>query len=104
MEVGRVEFCKSVGFNYRDMERQDGILLAVAEARCRYLQPARFDDEVIVATRVEKAGPRMVEFGYEMRRAEDGTVLARGETKHVFCGVDMRPTRLPRKYHAQFGL
>ena len=25
MEVGRVELCKACGFNYRDMEREDGI-------------------------------------------------------------------------------
>ena len=47
MEVGRVELCRACGFHYRDMERDDGVLLAVAEANCRYLSPARFDDEVI---------------------------------------------------------
>ena len=44
MEVGRVELCKALGFNYGEMERDDGVLLAVAEACCRYLSPARFDD------------------------------------------------------------
>ena len=43
-----MELCKSCGFNYRDMEIEDGIFLAVAEARCQYRYPARFDDEVIV--------------------------------------------------------
>lgn len=41
MEVGRVELCKACGFNYRDMEREDGIFLAVAEADCRYRSPDR---------------------------------------------------------------
>lgn len=104
MEVGRVEYCKSVGFSYRDMEEQDGVILAVAEAQCRYLHPARFDDEVIVKTWVEKASSRMVHFGYEMRRACDGRVLATGGTKHLFCGRDLKPARMPRKYFAQFGL
>ena len=40
MEVGRVEYCKSIGFRYRDMEEEDGVLLAVVEAHCRYLYPA----------------------------------------------------------------
>jgi acyl-CoA thioester hydrolase len=104
MEVGRVEYCKAVGFNYRDMEEQDGVLLAVAEASCRYRFPARFDDEVIVKTWVEQASPRLVTFGYEMRRVGDDKVLATGETKHLFCRRDMRPCRLPAKYYAQFGL
>jgi acyl-CoA thioester hydrolase len=104
MEVGRVEYCKSAGFNYKDMEQEDGVLLAVVEAHCRYLHPARFDDQVIVKTWVQKASPRMVHFGYEMRRAEDGRLLTTGETKHLFCGLDLKPARLPSRYYAQFGL
>ena len=32
MEVARVDYCKSVGFSYEEMEREDGIFLAVSEA------------------------------------------------------------------------
>ena len=53
MEVARVDLCKACGFSYRDMEREDGIFLAVAEAQCRYRSPAHFDDEVIVKTWIE---------------------------------------------------
>ncbi len=104
MEVGRVEYCRSLGFDYRDMELEDGVALAVAEARCRYLAPARFDDEVLIRTWIEQANPRLVRFGYEIRSAADGRVLATAETKHVFCGRNMRPVRLPQKYHARFGI
>jgi acyl-CoA thioester hydrolase len=104
MEVGRVDYCTSVGFRYRDMERDDGLLLAVVEARCRYHHPARFDDDVIVKTWIEKATPRMVHFGYQMRRADDDHPLATGETKHIFCGRDFKPARLPAKYHPMFGI
>ena len=45
METGRVDLCKACGFNYRDLEREDCIYFAVAEATCRYRSPARFDDE-----------------------------------------------------------
>src|ERR1039458_9588267 len=79
MEVGRVELCKSLGFNYRDMEDQDGVFLAVAESFCRYRAPARFDDEVIVKTWVDEANPRIAVFAYEMRLAESGQVLATGQ-------------------------
>ncbi|MEO8595942.1 MAG: thioesterase family protein [Candidatus Solibacter sp.] len=104
MEVGRVELCKALGFNYRDMEIADGIFLAVAEANCQYRHPARYDDEVIVKTSIERANSRMVTFGYEMRRANDDRRLANGFTKHVFVSREMRPTHLPPKYHALFGL
>jgi acyl-CoA thioester hydrolase len=104
MEVARVEFCKSVGFSYEEMERDDGIFLAVSEAHCRYLYPARFDQEVTVDTSLADAHPRMVRFSYEMRLAGDGRKLATGETKHVFCGRDLKPVRLPEKYRANFGI
>ncbi len=58
MEVGRVEYCKSVGVRYRDMEDADGVLLAVVEAHCRYVSPARYDEEVVVRTWVEAATVR----------------------------------------------
>jgi acyl-CoA thioester hydrolase len=104
MEVGRVEFCKALGCNYRDMEREDGVLLAVVEAHCRYLSPARFDDEVVVRTWVEEANPRSVRFAYEMSLADCGRVLATGETRHFFLNREMKRTKLPAKYHAQFGI
>src|SRR5438128_1789072 len=37
MELGRVEWCRAAGIRYRDMEQEDGVLLAVAEASCRVL-------------------------------------------------------------------
>jgi acyl-CoA thioester hydrolase len=104
MEVGRVALCETLGFNYRDMENNDGVMLAVAEAQCRYRSPARFDDEVIVKTWVEEANPRIVTFGYEMRLAGDDRVLATGQTRHVLVNAQMQRTRLPEKYYPMFGL
>jgi acyl-CoA thioester hydrolase len=104
MEVGRVDWCQAAGFTYRDMEREDGIFLAVVEANCRYRHPARYDDEVIVKTWVEESSLRGVQFGYEMRRATDERLLATGFTRHLYCSSEMRPIRLPEKYRLLFGL
>lgn len=104
MEVGRVEYFRSLGMRYRDLERTEGILLAVAEANCRYKAPARYDDEVIVKTSVGEATSRMVRFEYELVGAEDGRLLAAGYTKHVFVGRDFRPKRLPGHLHKAFGI
>ncbi|HLK67820.1 MAG TPA: thioesterase family protein [Bryobacteraceae bacterium] len=104
MEVGRVELCRACGFNYRDMEQEDGVLLAVAEANCRYAAPARYDDEIIVKTWIDLAGDRMVTFAYEMRLASDDRKLATGFTRHIFLTRELRRTRLPAKYFAMFGI
>jgi acyl-CoA thioester hydrolase len=104
MEVGRVEYCRAAGIRYRDMERDDGILLAVVEANCRYLAPALYDEEVIVKTWIESVHARMLRFEYEMVEASSGRRLATGETKHIFCDRERKPMKLPAKYHRAFGL
>jgi acyl-CoA thioesterase FadM len=45
-----------------------------------------------------------VTFAYEMRLAEGDRRLATGYTRHIFVSRAMRPTHLPAKYHALFGL
>jgi acyl-CoA thioester hydrolase len=104
MELGRVEYCRAAGIRYRDMEQNDGILLSVAEASCRYASPARYDEEVIVRTWIAQAHPRLIRFAYEMLDADTSRVLATGETKHVFSGPDLKPKKLPEKYRAAFGM
>ncbi len=102
MEVARVDYCVAAGFRYKDMEQKDGILLAVAESHCRYLSPARFDDDVTVVTTVQEANRRFVTFDYQM--SCDGRKLATGQTRHVFLSREFRPVRLPQEYLALFGV
>jgi acyl-CoA thioester hydrolase len=104
MEVGRVEYCRATGSRYRDLEIDDGILLTVAEASCRYASPAMFDDEVTVRTWIAEAHPRVLRFAYELVETASGRRLATGATKHVFCGTDRKPRKLPEKHRAAFGI
>jgi len=103
MEAGRVDLCKLLGFNYRDMEIEDGVYLAVAEATCRYRSPARFDDQVVVRSWVAEANTRMAIIAYEMR-LEEGRILATGQTRHLFVSRDFRRVRLPQRYRPMFGV
>ena len=97
-EVGRVELLRQLGFSYRDMESQDGRFIAVAEAKCRYRAPAHYDEEILVRTELLNVRDSVVHFGYELRRAEDGTLLAEGETTHIVTDADMKIAVLPEKY------
>jgi acyl-CoA thioester hydrolase len=73
------------------------------DVHCRYASPTRYDDEVVVTTRIASANRRMVEFAYELC-SHDGRGLATGETKHIYLGADLKPTKLPEKYYALFGI
>lgn len=100
MEVARVEYCEAIGFRYRDMEVSDGILLAVAESNCRYLNAARYDDRIAIETTVSEINHRFLTFDYAM--SAGGRRVATGSTRHIFLGRDFRPVRLPEKYRALF--
>jgi acyl-CoA thioester hydrolase len=104
MELARVEWCESRGFQYKDMERDEGVFLAVVEANCRYLRPARFDDHISVFSVVEEANTRVAKFAYEIRRTPDQELLATGFTKHVYVNREMQRSRLPEKYRELFGV
>ena len=101
-EVGRVELLRQLGFSYRDMESRDNCFIAVAEAKCRYRAPVRYDEEVLVRTQLLNVRESVVHFGYELRRAEDGALLAEGETTHIVTDAAMKITALPDKYFKVF--
>jgi acyl-CoA thioester hydrolase len=101
-EVGRVELMRQMGFSYRDMERDDGRFIAVAEATCRYRAPVYYDDEVIVRTWLKHVRESVVVFSYELARAETGTMLAEGETTHIVTDSNMKVAALPGKYLSVF--
>ena len=101
-EVGRVELLRQLGFSYRDMEQNDGCFIAVVDARCRYKAPVRYDDEVIVRTQLKNVRESVIQFGYELVRADDGELLAEGETTHIVTDEDMTAKPLPEKYLSVF--
>lgn len=98
-EIGRAEMMRSLGMTYREVEAS-GVSLPVLDARCRYLQPARYDDEVAIETGVAEFKRASVRFGYRVVRLEDGAVLARGSTEHCFMDRDGRPVRPPAEVAA----
>jgi acyl-CoA thioester hydrolase len=99
-EVGRVELCRDLGFEYKRMEAEDDSYIVVAEASCRYKRPARFDDLLTIRTRLIESQRRTVRFGYEI--LNHGDLIARGETLHVICDGKGRPKSLPEKYKKYF--
>lgn len=101
-EIGRVELCRQLGFEYKQMETADDCYIVVAEAQCRYKRPARFDDLLTIRTRVTGSKRRTIHFGYEILNSATGELLATGETTHVICDRLGRPKSLPPKYQKYF--
>ena len=97
-EIGRVEMLRQMGFRYRDMETEDDCHIAVADVRVRFKAPARYDDEILVRTRLKNVRDSLLQFGYEILRAEDGMLLAEGETTHIVVDSKFEKSAMPEKY------
>jgi acyl-CoA thioester hydrolase len=98
-EIGRVEFFRQLGHDYKLMETEEDSHLPVVEASCRYRSPARYDDEIQIETRVTTLRGPVIKFGYRLLRLEpDGErLLAEAETVHVCVDRQMQKKPLPAK-------
>lgn len=94
-EMGRSEYCRAVGYPYARIE-EGGMIMVVAEAGIRYKRAARYDDPLIVRTRMTEARRRTCRFEYEIVRQDSGGGLAEGFTVHVVVDRDNgRPIAMP---------
>jgi acyl-CoA thioester hydrolase len=92
-EVARVEYLERYAGGYQRL-RDLGLEALVLESHVRYVQPARFDDRLVVHARcIDVKGAR---FRYEYAIERDGIVIADGWTAHATVdGETLRPTRVP---------
>jgi acyl-CoA thioester hydrolase len=97
-EVGRAEFLRELGFDYRSLEQKEDCLIVVADASCRYKLPARYDDLLRIRTELRSIRGPVLRFGYTVVRDGDGTLLAEGETAHIVADRQMKMRSLPETY------
>jgi acyl-CoA thioester hydrolase len=92
-EVARVEFLERYAGGYQRL-RDEGIESLVLESHARFLQPALFDDRLLVHARCHTVRGARFRFEYVVTR--DGTAVADGWTSHAAVdAATLRPTRLP---------
>jgi len=103
-EEGRVEFLRSLGFDFGDLEAA-GYGQAVREVHLQYRRAVRFDQRLALRIAVVAAsGPRMI-FGYRLFDAlewdadqETAAPVAVGRTEMVWVTPEGRPTRVPASH------
>jgi len=107
-EIGRTEWIRNLGFTYADIESK-GLLFPVIDLAVSYVLPAKYDDTVIVCTKVKEFSSLRMEFQSQVRRVTaehfvgaeyeseenlPGELLVHGGTKHVWVNEDFRPVRV----------
>jgi len=81
-EVGRVEMLRSLGMTYKSME-DSGIIMPVAEMKCKYIKPALYDEEITVKVIIENMPSIRIHFRYELFNEKEELIHI-GETTLVF--------------------
>lgn len=100
LEMGRTELLRTSGVSYAELERA-GIYLVITRLECVYRAPSRYDDELVVRTRVLGATRVKIRHGYEVYRvaAEGGAgweqLVLTAETTLACVGADGKVRALP---------
>ena len=94
-EIGRTELLRSWGLPYREIESR-GILLPVAEAHCKYLTPAKYDDMLSIEASLDPETKGGLKINYRVLDEDQKSVHATGYTRHAFMDHDGRVVRPPK--------
>lgn len=92
-DMGRTEFLRAFGYAYSDLEKE-GVWLPIIEVGCTYKNPAKYDEEVTVETRIEELTRVKIRFGYKVYRGEE--LLVEGFTVQAFTTDKLKPIGLNR--------
>ena len=89
-EIARTDLYRANGGSYRDFE-ENGLFVVVVRVDCRYRIPARYDDILHVAVKIERMTEAKIEQTYKVQRG--GELLA---TADVTLAVVNRQGQLQR--------
>jgi acyl-CoA thioester hydrolase len=96
-EVGRVEALRSLGISYKELENQ-GIMLPVSEYNVTYRNPAKYDDELRIITKIKELSGARLFFDYEILNM-DNKLVANASTTLIFVKKStMKPTSAPNNF------
>lgn len=94
-ESGRREIFRSLKIDYNALDKR-GIITPVVEAHCNYFHPARYDDIVVVESRISELKEKSVKFEQKIYRKKDKKLLASGYTINVFVDKKrMKSMKIP---------
>ncbi len=94
LEMGRVEWLRTLGISYKEME-ENGIILPVISLRLNFKKSAIYDDLLTVRTILQKRPQVRIEFDYEIYN-EKKELLAEANTVLAFMDTtNNKPIRCP---------
>ena len=86
-DIARINLLRHIGLDTKEMER-GGYGFAAAEANCRYLAPAYFDEWLIARAWIEVIRRKSLTMAYEVVNRDTGVTLATGHTVEVLVRME----------------
>lgn len=104
-EIGRSDYVKMFGMTYSQIE-QAGVMMPLTNLNCHFTFPAKYEDNIIVRTKVIMLSAARITFTYTVKRINEDnteTELGYGVTEHGFIDKEtFKPCnvkkRLPELY------
>jgi acyl-CoA thioester hydrolase len=96
LERGRVEALRDRGVRYRDLEER-GVIMPVHRMEIHYHMPVRFDDLLIIETRLAELTRVRCVFVYRVLEADTERLVAEATTELALCDREGRPHRRGRQ-------
>ena len=94
-EGGRRELFRSLKVDYSVLHKH-GIIIPVVEAHCNYFHPAKYDDVVVVETKIAEINDKSIKFENSVYRKKSRKLLASGYTINVFVDQKkMKSIKIP---------
>ena len=93
-EAGRIAWLEAAGVPYAQVSAA-GYNFAVIEVSAHYRMAIRFGDPVRVITRLTMLRSRQIEFEYEVRHRDDGSLFATGLSRHICVDREGRTSKIP---------
>jgi len=109
MERARTELLRSKGVEQHKLKKEEGLIFAVRSASIEFIQPARFDEQLIVATEISEKSRISITFSQTVIKrsmvntqmsdapgaSTNSTILCTGLIKVVSLDANtMKPKRL----------
>ncbi|MDB5055913.1 MAG: acyl-CoA thioesterase [Bacilli bacterium] len=111
-EIGRTEWIRAKGITYQELEER-GMLLPLTDAEIKFRLPARYDDQIIIYTKMIEFSNVRLQFASEIRRFNkteqhanpvqltdalepQGELLVSGMSRHVWVNPSWKPIRIDK--------
>jgi acyl-CoA thioester hydrolase len=92
-EAARTDFSQKLNLPMSKIEAK-GVLLPLIELKCTFKNPIRYEDTIVIKTKLQKASGVKTEFIYEIYRLNENDLLASGSTAHAWTNKELKPLNI----------